>query len=121
MNHLVIVEDDPIQIQILRMTLSQYYHVKIYAHPEDLLAELTDLEVDLFLLDLALPGMDGFTLGQHIRAIERFAETPMVAVSADISLNAKAKCKEANFTDFVEKPVLSENFLKIIDSYLLLA
>lgn len=119
MNNVIVVEDDPIQIRILKMTLSQYYDVKIYAHPQDLLDNLSTIDADIFLLDLALPGMDGFSLGQEIRAVERFAQTPMIAVSADVSIHTRAKCKELMFTDFVEKPVLSENFVNIINSYLL--
>lgn len=120
MQHIVIVEDDPIQIKILKMILStQNYRVSFYAQAEELMQHIHELEANLFLLDLALPDMDGFTLCQHIRAIRSFRHTPIVAVSADVSFETKTCSSSSGFTDLIEKPIRINEFLKAIESYFL--
>lgn len=118
MANIIIVEDDPIQIRVLQWTLSQHYDVKAYQDPKAFLKEINNLQVDMFLLDLNLPHMDGFALSQEIRAIERFANTPMIAVTADTSVSTRQKCEALSFTDFIEKPIFSEQFLETVGSYL---
>ena len=120
MQHIVIVEDDPIQIKILQMIFSAgNYQFSIYAHAEELMKHLDDIVADVFLLDLALPDMDGFVLCKLIRLVPRFRHIPIIAVSADVNLQTISKTEVIGFTDLIEKPIRINEFLKTIDSYFL--
>lgn len=119
MQHIVIVEDDFVQIKMLRMILSQEdYHLSIYSHPQEFLEHLPDMQAHLFLLDLALPSMDGFALCQHIRTIEKFYDTPIIAISADITVSIEDRDKLSEFNQLIEKPINIKKFLEIIRGYL---
>lgn len=120
MQHIVIVEDDFIQIRMLEMILArENYHLTIYSHSQEFLEKLPDMQAHLFLLDLVLPGIDGFDLCQHIRTIQKFHETPIIAVSADITVSIEDRDKLSKFNQLIEKPINIKEFLEIIRDYLM--
>jgi len=68
-------------------------------------AQDTMPKVDLILLDIHLPEEDGYQVLDRIRRDERFAETRVVAVTADISAVNLSRAQEAGFHGFLAKPI----------------
>src|SRR5205814_8924900 len=69
---------------------------------------------DLILLDLIMPGMDGFALLEALREDGSESFLPIVVLTADITEEATARALEAGATDFLVKPVSqSEALLRI--------
>lgn len=66
--------------------------------------------LDLILMDIRLPYEDGFGAQKKIRAAERFKSVPIVAVTAEASVEQMNKAKEAGFDGFLGKPLDADRF-----------
>jgi CheY-like chemotaxis protein len=69
------------------------------------LQQLRQAPVDLLLLDLQMPGMDGFECYQRLRADPALQALPVVAVSADANPATIERCRALGFAGYVTKPV----------------
>jgi two-component system cell cycle response regulator DivK len=61
--------------------------------------------VDLILLDLHLPGKDGYTILQELRADPALANIPVVALTADVMRHDIERARVAGFNGFIGKPI----------------
>jgi len=61
-------------------------------------------EIGLALLDLSMPGLNGFELARQIRTDPRFAKLPMVAVTASATHDAYQRAYDAGFDKVITKP-----------------
>jgi CheY-like chemotaxis protein len=66
---------------------------------------LEETEIDLILLDLHMPGMDGYCLAENILSRERFKSIPIVAFSCYDLTRFKQRAMRSGMADFVPKPV----------------
>lgn len=67
-------------------------------------------KVDLILMDLRLPYEDGYEALKKLRASERWKDVPVVAVTAEASVEQMRKAKEAGFNGFIGKPLDPDRF-----------
>ncbi|MEW6651182.1 MAG: response regulator, partial [Chloroflexota bacterium] len=66
--------------------------------------------LDLILMDIRLPYEDGYSAFQKIRQFERFKNVPVVAVTAESSLEQMNKARKAGFDGFLGKPLNPDRF-----------
>ena len=103
MTRLLIVEDDDRIRLSLRLAMEdEGYTVRDVPNAEEGLAEQRNSPADLVLVDLMLPGMDGF---ECIRALRRLGDVPIVVVSARDDTHDVVAALEAGADDYVVKPV----------------
>jgi CheY-like chemotaxis protein len=69
---------------------------------------------DLILMDVALPGMSGLDAVRAIRANERVAGTPIVAVSSHVMPGDRERALEAGCNEFVAKPIDDEALVALV-------
>lgn len=60
---------------------------------------------DLILLDIQMPGKDGFTVCAELRANPRFARIPIVAMTAGLMRGEKERARDTGFSEFLAKPI----------------
>ena len=75
-------------------------------------------DIDLVLMDIMMPGMDGYTAIRAIRAIDRFESLPIIAVSGKGVLGESQRCVDAGANDYVPKPVDSAELVAAIVRWL---
>ncbi|MBF0189351.1 MAG: response regulator, partial [Magnetococcales bacterium] len=78
----------------------------------DQLAE--DDSVDIILMDIMMPEMDGYEAMRQIRARERFGELPIIALTAKAMKGDRATCIKAGASDYLAKPVNTEKLLSMM-------
>jgi two-component system, cell cycle response regulator DivK len=66
--------------------------------------------LDLILMDIRLPYEDGYGAQQKLRAAERFKAVPIIAVTAEASVEQMRKAREAGFDGFLGKPLDPDRF-----------
>ncbi len=98
---LVLEDDDGIRALLAMALEDEGYEVQTFADAESALAEESLGEIDLFLVDLMLGGMDGFTF---IREIRRRFEVPVIVLSAKGDTHDIVAALEAGADDYVTKP-----------------
>jgi signal transduction histidine kinase/DNA-binding response OmpR family regulator/HAMP domain-containing protein len=75
-------------------------------------------DTDIVLMDIMMPGMDGFKTMEQIRSIMQFEALPMIALTAKAMKGDREKCIEAGASDYVSKPVDTARLLSLIRKWL---
>jgi len=113
----LLVEDDPTVADVIGGLLSARGHqVTHAAHGLAALIEVARIQFDVALLDLDLPGMDGFALARQLRA-QTFS-APLIAVTARSDADAEPQSRAAGFDGFVRKPVTGAMLADAIEAAL---
>jgi CheY-like chemotaxis protein len=71
-------------------------------------------DVDLVLMDIMMPEMDGYETMKAIRELPQFRSLPIVALTAKAMKGDRAKCIEAGASDYVTKPVDLEQLFSVL-------
>jgi CheY-like chemotaxis protein len=102
---ILVVEDDIPTLRLERVILEEEgYGVEVVGNGEEALKVIAEQQPDLVLLDIGLPGMDGFTICQRIRELSR---VPIIMVTGRDCLDDKVRGMEAGADDYVTKPFLT--------------
>ena len=116
----IYVEDNPSNIRLMAQIMAQRKHVRLLtAHTPDLGIELAlSRQPDLILLDINLPGLDGYQVLRILRTEERLKSVPIVALSANALPHDIDRGRQAGFADYITKPLQIDYFLQVLDRYL---
>ncbi len=102
---LLIVDDDATLREMLRMLLAGAgYRIEMASHGEQALELAAELLPDLILLDVMMPGMDGFEVCRRLRSDPLLAEVPIVLVTALNDRASRLRGIEVGADDFIDKP-----------------
>jgi CheY-like chemotaxis protein len=81
-----------------------------------LVEETEDLA--LVLMDIMMPEMDGYETMRRIRGKQEFRQLPIIALTAKAMKGDREKCLEAGASDYVAKPVNTEQLLSLVRMWL---
>jgi CheY-like chemotaxis protein len=104
---LLYVDDNPVNLALMEGLFEEHpaLHLTTTADPTAVETLLQQQPVDLLLVDLQMPVMDGFQLMSHVSARAMAAPLPVIAVSADSTPQTRERCEAMGFFGHVSKPV----------------
>jgi CheY-like chemotaxis protein len=103
---LLVAEDNEINQQVARELLEQArFNVDIANHGQEALDKLESGEYDCVLMDIQMPIMDGYTATDRIRKQERFKDLPVLAMTANATMEDRKRALAAGMNDHIPKPI----------------
>jgi len=108
---IAVVEDNPDNRLLVQAILDDRFEVSEYETGTEAVEGLEEDSPDLVLLDISLPEMDGTEVLAWIRANERLAALPVIALTAHAMTGDRERYLDAGFDDYVTKPILDEDVL----------
>jgi two-component system cell cycle response regulator DivK len=114
----LVVEDNEKNMKLFRDVLQAKGYTAIEATSGEEAVELATTHLpELILMDVQLPGMDGIEALGHIRADERTAAIPVVALTAQAMSGDRERFLEAGFDGYISKPVNVLEFIETVGRY----
>ena len=106
MSKILIVDDDPSARQtVVALLENENYELELVEDGFQALQVLGKLQPDLILLDVMMSGMDGFEVCRRIRATPKFAEVPIILITALDDRRSLVQGIESGADDFISKPI----------------
>jgi len=105
-NRVLVVDDEPMNRELMESQLIPLgYEVMMAVNGEDALAKVEESRPDVILLDVMMPGMDGFEVARRLKALESVRHIPIVMVTALREVEDRIRALEAGASDFMSKPI----------------
>ncbi|HZJ00994.1 MAG TPA: response regulator [Gemmatimonadaceae bacterium] len=116
----LIVDDDVRNIFSLTSVLEDHgMNVRFAENGKDAIQALEDdSNVDVVLMDVMMPEMDGYQTTRAIRAMDQFKSLPIIALTAKAMKGDREKCIAAGASDYITKPVDTEQLLSLLRVWL---
>ena len=119
MKKVLIIEDNEMNFYLLRTIIEKIGHQVIEARDGFTGVKLARTErPDLILMDIQLPGLDGYEATKKIRAAEETKDIPIIAITSYAMVGDKEKTLAAGCTAYIEKPIEPESFIEELKKYL---
>lgn len=114
----LVVDDEPDIRLLIRVNLvAAGYEVLEAESGREAIDFLAGEEPDLVLLDLRLPGLDGWDVLEHLKEHGVAQRVPVVAISAHASPTTKERAREVGFRSYISKPFAPEELLEVVAQY----
>lgn len=117
-NSILIVDDHPTNVALLEDILCDDYALTTATCGQEALALAPDLRPDLVLLDIMMPGLDGYETCRRMRAHPALRHTKIILVSARALLSERLQGYEAGADDYITKPFDEDELLAKVRVYL---
>ncbi len=117
--HILIVDDLPANLGVLQGVLDEAgYHVLVATSGERALTRLAYMQPDLVLLDVNMPGLDGYETCRRLKADARWRDVPVIFLTAHDDATDKLRGFEAGAVDYITKPLHAEEVLARVRAHL---
>jgi PAS domain S-box-containing protein len=116
----LLLAEDVVVNQVIAVDLlsGAGYRVDVVQDGQEAVAAVRGNDYDLVLMDLHMPGVDGFEAARHIRRLAGGKSAiPIVALSADAMAGVREKCLEAGIDDFLTKPFDVETLFATVERW----
>ena len=113
------VEDNADNRHLVRRVLeSEGYEVIEAANGHQALERLEAQAIDLALMDINMPDIDGYTLATRIRATPRYAGLPILAMTANVMRGDRERSLDAGCDGYIQKPIDIDTLSFQLERYL---
>jgi two-component system cell cycle response regulator DivK len=114
------VEDNPDNRSLIRRVLEAENYAVIEAiNAKQALEKLESSSIDLVLMDINMPDMDGYTLTAKIKAIHKFSKIPIIAVTANVMRGDREKSLGAGCDGYIQKPIDIDTLSQQIERFII--
>ncbi|NWF87896.1 MAG: response regulator [Ignavibacteriaceae bacterium] len=96
---------------------NNFNHIVVVENGAEALEQVKKQKFDLILMDMQMPVMNGFEAMEKIRMIPEYKETPIIALTAFAMKGDREKCLDAGATDYIPKPIDSQEFVNRVKHY----
>jgi CheY-like chemotaxis protein len=119
MSRILLVEDNPQNMKLASVILKRAgYQVETAADAEEAELSIEGTMPDLILMDLGLPGKDGYTLTRELKRHPRTAGIPVLAVTSYAMKGDERKAIDAGCSGYLSKPINRLELLRMVGSLL---
>ena len=119
LNSILIVDDNKENIKVLGLALKEKeFNLTVAFNGPDALEVLDATEIDLVLLDVMMPGMDGFEVCKRIKSNEKTKEIPVIFITALTETNSIVKGFEVGGVDYLTKPFKKRELFARVETQL---
>jgi len=109
---ILLVDDSKTELHHLtEMLVKRGYEVRTAENGEEAMKRLAEEKPDLILMDVVMPGQNGFQLTRSITRDERFADVPVIMCTSKNQETDKVWAQRQGARDYVVKPVKSDDLL----------
>jgi CheY-like chemotaxis protein len=116
---LLVVDDESITRRLVMYTLKALNVEVVGAGDGQSALELASTHsIDMMLVDINLPQMDGFTLIQKLKAMPHLSDVPLITFSARSNPQDEARAQELGATGFLSKPFSTQELRTLVAQYL---
>jgi two-component system, cell cycle response regulator DivK len=116
---ILLIEDNEQNRYLVTFLLEQRCHEVVPAASGPLGLELaTKVSPDLIILDIQLPGMDGYAVARALKSDPRLKSIPIVAVTSYAMVGDREKCLAVGAEGYIEKPINPESFVAEVERFL---
>ena len=114
----LVVDDSKTELYHLSDLLGKKgYAVRTAENGEEALRRLAEEKPDLILMDVVMPGQNGFQLTRTITRDPRWADVPVIMLSSKDGLFDKARGRMVGSEDYLTKPFTKEQLLKAVEAF----
>ncbi|HEY9196548.1 MAG TPA: response regulator, partial [Mucilaginibacter sp.] len=116
----LVVDDDMRNIFALSSALQGYdLHVEIANDGEEAIAKLEEIgNIDIVLMDIMMPKIDGYEATRYIRKQNKWAKLPVIALTAKAMKDDREKCIAAGANDYITKPVDIDRLIALMQLWM---
>jgi len=102
---ILVVDDAPENLMILESILSRDYSLKLLNDSSQALDYAFATPPDLILLDVMMPGIDGFDICRRLKANSRLADVPVIFITSKTDVEYEERGSPVGASDFIHKPI----------------
>ena len=119
-NKTILIADDDIKNVFVMTSALENFNVKILdaQNGKEALSILKKEKVDLVLMDIMMPVMDGYQAMREIRNTDEIKNIPIIALTAKALSGDREKCLEAGADDYISKPIDYDGMINIINAWI---
>jgi len=114
----LLIDDTPSRINLIRKILKKKYDVFISTGGDLAISKTEIITPDLILLDILIPGIDGFETIKRIKSNNKIKHIPIIFMTAVTDVSGKAKAFELGAVDYINKPINVEEFTDLVNTHL---
>ena len=119
---ILLVDDNLLNQKVVTYYLNKYnYLVESVGNGFQVIKKIMDGTYSLILMDIMLPGMNGYELTREIRKYEKNnkieKQIPIIATTANTFDNDREKCLKSGMNDFLPKPFTFDELMEVINKY----
>lgn len=115
---ILVVDDEPINLKLVAQSLKERYRLFLVRSGPEAFALLDKHPIDLILLDINMPQMDGFEVAKKLKKTSETAQIPIIFLTGDNSQETIVKAFESCAVDYIIKPFRPEELNVRVDNHI---